>query len=78
MGNESKIKNLENTIRCSTEKLMKSRAREPWRPTKSGSIEPDTSMLDKKLGRKRAKSVKPDILERDLEREDFASSFEGI
>ncbi|MDR3582440.1 MAG: hypothetical protein P4L67_04175 [Candidatus Pacebacteria bacterium] len=94
VGTENKIHNLQNTIKMSTEKLVKSRAREPWRPAKSGSIELSMDKLVTTRGvvhgqtttvktarsrsRKRAKSLKLDIMDRDLDREDFASSFEGI
>ena len=49
VNGETKIRNLQNTIKRSTEKMIKSRAREPWRPAKSGSI--DASMEIKSYDR---------------------------
>ena len=72
-GPEVKIRNLQNVIVSSTKKLIESKAKEPWRPAKSGGRF-ETMTVPSKSNKNTSR--KKDITEKDLDQLSFASFFE--
>eukprot|EP00826_Nyctotherus_ovalis_P060345 TRINITY_DN8453_c0_g1_i2.p1 TRINITY_DN8453_c0_g1~~TRINITY_DN8453_c0_g1_i2.p1 ORF type:complete len:476 (+),score=136.60 TRINITY_DN8453_c0_g1_i2:287-1714(+) len=71
---EVTTKNLQSTIKSSTRRLLESKAKEPWRPVKSGSTE---RRLESDGPRSRS-GKKWNLIEQDLDQVTFASFFEEL
>jgi len=86
---EIKVKNLQNTITATAERLMESKTIEPWRPTRSGTVELSKTkykVIGRKVDAKTRAFLEPkrrlseggkSLIEQDL-KENFDAYFENI
>lgn len=68
MGSKGKVKNLQNTIRQTIEKLLQSKAKAPWKPTKANDIESNVDVVAERVMNR----------EEEIVEKKFASYLEGI